>query len=495
MSGMERKTSGFRTAMEQASDISSINSNEFLEPGNSHGEMHYDLYGMADSGLEHSVNKDNLYMDGIYMKSFQFSHYSKGIRTLGDIALFALCGPALHSGDTALTATKIMDVIDKIRPMLCRLSAEDGGEVIQEFVQNEFPGTEEHNMAFGAIYAATDGVAAIAMGGAVVYRLKGSRLLPVGGSKQNAECFLGHEINGDCDIIPLKGEETYVICSSVVANEFAPETIAEAVCGGSPEEAVRRIMDKGVTVCRGQNISMMVVHISSSKKKSDSVFPTKLRVPVAAVCAAAAIAASIFGISFMRNDKIVNDSGEGETLEEFNRNIEDKAAAEAALAEFDAKLLETETALKVYLEVLAECEKEGLNNGSESNKAIFLKLNDSVYMINSDLKKIQTEIESVKSHSKKGSELLVDVENLRTLVDGLDYTLTVVENASKEAVSAMAQKRQQPVIRINTGSSSYNSGRSSAQSRRGTSSGYSGGSSSGASVSVPSNGAASGISD
>ena len=62
--------------MEQASDISSIMSSEKLEPQSADGSVYYEVYGMADSGLEQSINEDNLYMNGIYMKSFQFSHYS-----------------------------------------------------------------------------------------------------------------------------------------------------------------------------------------------------------------------------------------------------------------------------------------------------------------------------------------------------------------------------------------------------------------------------------
>lgn len=298
--------------MEQASDISSIMSSEKLEPQSADGSVYYEVYGMADSGLEQSINEDNLYMNGIYMKSFQFSHYSKGIKTFGENSLFALCGPDLNTTAQENAAMKVTGELDKMRAAICQSDPQVASNVLTQFAQSGILDANGNKLALGAIYISQKKVVVLTSGKIGIYRLKGSHLVPVGTKGKpdaRGRCT-------DCEIISRKKDEVYVIFSPVMKDEIPLDTVSDAVYNDNAENAVRLIMDKGLTLCRGRNISMMVIRTSDAspgtsidagqapgEDKKGGFLKSKTSKIVAAAVAAAIIGTSVGTAIYLSNKK------------------------------------------------------------------------------------------------------------------------------------------------------------------------------------------------
>ena len=323
--------------MEQASDISSIMSSEKLEPQSADGSVYYEVYGMADSGLEQSINEDNLYMNGIYMKSFQFSHYSKGIKTFGENSLFALCGPDLNTTAQENAAMKVTGELDKMRAAICQSDPQVSSNVLTQFAQSGILDANGNKLALGAIYISQKKVVVLTSGKIGIYRLKGSHLVPVGTKGKpdaRGRCT-------DCEIISRKKDEVYVIFSPVMKDEIPLDTVSDAVYNDNAENAVRLIMDKGLTLCRGRNISMMVIRTSDAspgtsidagqapgKDKKGGFLKSKTSKIVAAAVAAAIVGTSVGTAIYLSNKKDKLDDSDGVNLIVYNKNNESKRIEE-----------------------------------------------------------------------------------------------------------------------------------------------------------------------
>lgn len=334
---MSNVSKGFRTAMEQASDISSIMSSEKLEPQSADGSVYYEVYGMADSGLEQSINEDNLYMNGIYMKSFQFSHYSKGIKTFGENSLFALCGPDLNTTAQENAAMKVTGELDKMRAAICQSDPQAASNVLTQFAQSGILDANGNKLALGAIYISQKKVVVLTSGKIGIYRLKGSHLVPVGTKGKpdaRGRCT-------DCEIISRKKDEVYVIFSPVMKDEIPLDTVSDAVYNDNAENAVRLIMDKGLTLCRGRNISMMVIRTSDAspgtsidagqapgEDKKGGFLKSKTSKIIAAAVAAAIIGTSVGTAIYLSNKKDKLDDSDGVNLIVYNKNNESKRIEE-----------------------------------------------------------------------------------------------------------------------------------------------------------------------
>lgn len=323
--------------MEQASDISSIMSSEKLEPQSADGSVYYEVYGMADSGLEQSINEDNLYMNGIYMKSFQFSHYSKGIKTFGENSLFALCGPDLNTTAQENAAMKVTGELDKMRVAICQSDPQVASNVLTQFAQSGILDANGNKLALGAIYISQKKVVVLTSGKIGIYRLKSSHLVPVGTKGKpdaRGRCT-------DCEIISRKKDEVYVIFSPVMKDEIPLDTVSDAVYNDNAENAVRLIMDKGLTLCRGRNISMMVIRTSDAspgtsidagqapgEDKKDGFLKSKTSKIVAAAVAAAIVGTSVGTAIYLSNKKDKLDDSDGVNLIVYNKNNESKRIEE-----------------------------------------------------------------------------------------------------------------------------------------------------------------------
>lgn len=522
---MSNVSKGFRTAMEQASDISSIMSSEKLEPQSADGSVYYEVYGMADSGLEQSINEDNLYMNGIYMKSFQFSHYSKGIKTFGENSLFALCGPDLNTTAQENAAMKVTGELDKMRAAICQSDPQVASNVLTQFAQSGILDANGNKLALGAIYISQKKVVVLTSGKIGIYRLKGSHLVPVGTKGKpdaRGRCT-------DCEIISRKKDEVYVIFSPVMKDEIPLDTVSDAVYNDNAENAVRLIMDKGLTLCRGRNISMMVIRTSDASRgtsidagqapgedKKGGFLKSKTSKIIAAAVAAAIIGTSVGTAIYLSNKKDKLDDSDGVNLIVYNKNNESKRIEELK-REYDENN-----------EIWAECSRTagtysdayqntyGSISSSQAAKDYFAALTDLKQTVSPDdfpffqddkgVDEAKKSVDKMKELAEKAKAKLDECNEKKKAADdalaAANSTSSSSSSSSKSPSSGTTKSNSGTSPKTNsnsTGSSSSSAKKSSGSSSSrssGSSSGgssrSSGGSSSGGSSSKSSGGSSSG---
>lgn len=533
---MSNVSKGFRTAMEQASDISSIMSSEKLEPQSADGSVYYEVYGMADSGLEQSINEDNLYMNGIYMKSFQFSHYSKGIKTFGENSLFALCGPDLNTTAQENAAMKVTGELDKMRAAICQSDPQAASNVLTQFAQSGILDANGNKLALGAIYISQKKVVVLTSGKIGIYRLKGSHLVPVGTKGKpdaRGRCT-------DCEIISRKKDEVYVIFSPVMKDEIPLDTVSDAVYNDNAENAVRLIMDKGLTLCRGRNISMMVIRTSDAspgtsidagqapgEDKKGGFLKSKTSKIVAAAVAAAIIGTSVGTAIYLSNKKDKLDDSDGVNLIVYNKNNESKRIVELKM-EYDKNYkiwddgfntvsgyiesfsstydkLKSNAAVSAYLKALDEYldiiepsnipqfdENKGLDeaqSATDKMKEIAEKAKAKLDECNEKKKAADDALAAANSTSSSSSSSSSSKSPSSGTTKSNSGTSPKTNSNSTGSSSSSAKKSSGSSSSRSSGSSSGGSSRSSGgSSSGGSSSKSSGGSSSGGSSSKPSGG-------
>ena len=517
---MSNVSKGFRTAMEQASDISSIMSSEKLEPQSADGSVYYEVYGMADSGLEQSINEDNLYMNGIYMKSFQFSHYSKGIKTFGENSLFALCGPDLNTTAQENAAMKVTGELDKMRAAICQSDPQVASNVLTQFAQSGILDANGNKLALGAIYISQKKVVVLTSGKIGIYRLKGSHLVPVGTKGKpdaRGRCT-------DCEIISRKKDEVYVIFSPVMKDEIPLDTVSDAVYNDNAENAVRLIMDKGLTLCRGRNISMMVIRTSDAspgtsidagqapgEDKKGGFLKSKTSKIVAAAVAAAIVGTSV-GTAIYLSNKKDNESKRIEELKrEYDKNYKIWDDGFNTVSKYVESLRSTyekiadSAAVSAYLNALNEYfdivtlndipqfdENKGLDeaqSATDKMKEIAEKAKAKLDECNEKKKAADDALAAANSTSSSSSSSSKSPSSGTTKSNS--GTSPKTNSNSTGSSSSSAKKSSGSSSSRSSGSSSGGSSRSSGSSSGGSSR-SSGGSSSGGSSSKPSGGSSSG---
>ena len=505
--------------MEQASDISSIMSSEKLEPQSADGSVYYEVYGMADSGLEQSINEDNLYMNGIYMKSFQFSHYSKGIKTFGENSLFSLCGPDLNTNAQENAAMKVTSELDKMRTLICQSDPQVASNVLRQFAQSGILDANGNKLALGAIYISQKKVVVLTSGKIGIYRLKGSHLVPVGTKGKpdaRGRCT-------DCEIIARKKDEVYVIFSPVMKDEIPLDTVSDAVYNDNAENAVRLIMDKGLTLCRGRNISMMVIRTSDASpgtsidagqapgedKKGGFLKSKKSKIIAAAV--AAAIAGTSVGTAiYLSNKKDKPDDSDGVNLIVYNKNNESKRIEELK-KEYDenykiwedgfntvSKYVES---FKSTYEKIADSAAVSAYRNALNEYVDIVQLNDIPQFDKSKgVAELQSVVDEMKEIAEKAKAKLDECNEKKKAADdalaAANSTSSSSSSSSKSSSTGTTKSNSGTSPKTNsnsTGSSSSSTKKSSgSSSSRSSSSKSSGGSSSGGSSSKSSGGSSSG---
>ncbi len=84
--------------------------------GDVRGTMLFDAYGISTMANSTTHNCDNVFMNGMYMKSFSFSHYEKYVNTDSDSGLFIMCtGDEKSSGFPKDFLSKVADKMPEIK--------------------------------------------------------------------------------------------------------------------------------------------------------------------------------------------------------------------------------------------------------------------------------------------------------------------------------------------------------------------------------------------
>lgn len=246
----------FRTAFEENSEYSSIQYKELLRDTRTGGTIQYFVYGASESGLGREKNGDNIYLNGIYMRSFQFTNYSKGIETEGESALFAVAG--FPSDDN--WAKGVFEDMDHKYAMTLFESRKLAEKILAQHTSRYVRLPDKTGASFGALLVTGDGAAACTLGPAGVFRYKKERLLSVAGSRKgNETSLLSGNLRG-------RSEDVYVMCSGGLLLTMEPETIA-AYIGRSKSIrlAVKSILERAGNLTNTADVSVIIIRVQRKR--------------------------------------------------------------------------------------------------------------------------------------------------------------------------------------------------------------------------------------
>lgn len=223
-----------------------------------------DAYGVSDCGFSDHVNTDNIYLNGIYMKSFIYSHFSKGIRCMGNNMMFAVC----HNCDDEGGKQLLYD-LDKEKEILFSRGIKSTNDFF-DYMTNKNNLTKSSNMELGALYISEYGVSAYALGGSRVYFLSNGKLTDISCSEAMRNIYIGQyhcNMSKAKPITSIAADGVYVICTSVIANTLSSDTISGIVSGLPPREAAKAITEKTVSMNSNSDGSVSCIVIKPSFRR------------------------------------------------------------------------------------------------------------------------------------------------------------------------------------------------------------------------------------
>lgn len=246
----------FQDAFEENSQYSSIQNKEVLYDRKHAGNISYYVYGASECGLGRPKNGDNIYLNGLYMKSFQFSSYYKKIEIKGESALFATAG--FTESDS--WAKNIFDRLDKGCSRVHFFNKKTAINTTADFAARNVMLPSNMSSSYASLVVSDDGAAACAMGSANVFRFKGSRLSPIPGRTPKM-----YE-NIRTGVADGEKEDIYVLCSGGLLNVMSPESIGDKLMEVSDIElAVKEVIARGKSLSSNDDVSMIVVKAVRSK--------------------------------------------------------------------------------------------------------------------------------------------------------------------------------------------------------------------------------------
>lgn len=258
------------------------------------GTVSIDAYGVSDCGFSGRANTDNVYINGIYMKSFKYSHFSKGVYCAENNALFAVC----HNCDDA-GGKQFLYNLDKEKIGLYRSGIKSTNNFF-DYMTCKNNLTRSRNMELAALYISEYGASAYAIGGSKIYFCRGGKAVDISCSNVMQNIYVGCEHGGISKAKPIMSadaEGVYVICTSVVARTLAADTILSIALSRPPKEAAKEIAAKTASMIGGSDGSVSCIVVRPEFRKKHGV-PKAVRRALIAAAGALTAFLLIFGIAF-----------------------------------------------------------------------------------------------------------------------------------------------------------------------------------------------------
>lgn len=458
-----------------------INSNSWSSGGNNHpdmkefdGPIYYEVYGVADSGFEETINRDNLYMNGVYMKSFQFSHYSKGVKAYGENSLFAICGHSETAGKNESNASmEVMNTLDSVRQEICKMTAEEAARYIRMFCENICRVKQNEKLSFGILYITPTEYVAFSVGGICIKRTRGKALKTVGFGENNRNVFLGDTVVKGPEIRKATGDESFLICPFGILNDVPNDIILDSIIKCDAKQAVSDIADKALAMCGNRNISLMVVNKSEAEQQGKAVKAAKSKSKVIPIIIACVLVIGIIATAgymlLVPKEETEETVLAGESLDAYNERISKENTTKELIPAIEEMMDALKKNRDDYKALLEKCKAGGVDT-----KDFEAKLND----FSKSIDDVDVRFEKAKKISN-ANEQLREVEACKTLIQKDAYdrkSLVSLDNelktAATDAEKALNEKNQADNTKNTAGSSS-----SSGSSDKSKSSGSSGSSS------------------
>ncbi len=344
---MSTKSGGIRSAFEK--EYSSISNMDYLTDDTTSGSWSFHIYGASVAGTGKNTLGDNLYMDGIYMKEYKFSSYSKEIRINSDRGLFMLS--ALDNEN--YTASKnLIGAIDQNRADYVTGKPKECQKNLASFLSGlSLPGGTDNpvgggSIGLGAVIVNEKGIAGFSMGGVGVYMLTddGRNLIDIGCSEKNRTVDVGHsniKISLDKPITEIPGSSTFLLCSPFIAEKFSTSSLAAEVNGFEPKDAVKRLTARAAMFADNHNVSCMIIKIVRRDRKSgerERERFSKRKKVIILIAAAAVVLLAAAGVALaIHQSNVPEDISGWSTVDQSRLNEDEKkiAALAAELKPYD----------------------------------------------------------------------------------------------------------------------------------------------------------------
>ena len=274
------------------------------------GNLNFNVYGISDSGFSQGLNSDNIYLNGVYMKNFQYSHYSKGINTASNNALFAVCSCRDRDDESG---KRFLSELDKQRRDICAGGYSRANNVINWLTASRGI-VSSPNMEFCSLFLDEDGVSVYSLGGARVYAVRGGKLEEVTNSDEYKNTFVGQDgaVSAGKSFPIKKSGEKYLLCSSVVSDSLAQDTMQSILESSEPKKAANDIVDKVNAMNGGKNVNASCIIVEVDAKAVRPVRSKKFIAAVSSLTAAAVVLVLLLlgAIWYSgRDSQVIDDSG------------------------------------------------------------------------------------------------------------------------------------------------------------------------------------------
>ena len=274
------------------------------------GNLNFNVYGISDSGFSQGLNSDNIYLNGVDMKNFQYSHYSKGINTASNNALFAVCSCRDRDDESG---KRFLSELDKQRRDICAGGYSRANNVINWLTASRGI-VSSPNMEFCSLFLDEDGVSVYSLGGARVYAVRGGKLEEVTNSDEYKNTFVGQDgaVSAGKSFPIKKSGEKYLLCSSVVSDSLAQDTMQSILESSEPKKAANDIVDKVNAMNGGKNVNASCIIVEVDAKAVRPVRSKKFIAAVSSLTAAAVVLALLLlgAIWYSgRDSQVIDDIG------------------------------------------------------------------------------------------------------------------------------------------------------------------------------------------
>ena len=221
-------TSNGRTSAHTPTEEQAINDNFSF----SEHSIDFDVYVKSQMGAEHDSNCDNFYMNGIFMKSFNFTDIKKSLKTSGDCAVFA-AGTGINSDRASKLALRFLD--EKRPEITASKSIGKAKKKLVEALKHCNTGLIKEGEADHEVYEVTLAVAVYMMDTVIYATCGGCNIIKTNGRKVTSlstSCStlgLKNEIEIKTGTVKFKDSDSFILLSKGAASADSPENIGYQV--------------------------------------------------------------------------------------------------------------------------------------------------------------------------------------------------------------------------------------------------------------------------
>jgi len=222
----------------------------------------FDIYVKSKVGYHHDSNCDNFYINGIFMKSFNFTDIKKSLKTSGDCAVYAV-GTGVNSDRATKLFLRFFDEkrreiaesksIPKAKSKLIEALTYANNRLISEAEAEN----EVYEVAITVAVYIKDTIIYVTCGNCAIIKINDKKVTPL--STSSSTLGLRREIEIKPATTTFKETDSVILLSKGIASADSPENIGYQITDKSDTKIiVNNILDK-IRLVTANDITCMSV--------------------------------------------------------------------------------------------------------------------------------------------------------------------------------------------------------------------------------------------